>query len=147
MLAGSVNRREDPETPEAVHSASGEKMLAQFVERHGLDADAAFELKEIFETASSMARDEGTGPKENQVTYQWDQIHELIMAHSPNTSLVIVNLPDPPELSAAANLNPSEQMAELRDYMNYMDGVAENLPRVMYVHGSGQEIINFDRME
>ena len=34
-----------------------------------------------------------------------------------------------------------------RDYMNYMDGVAENLPRVMYVHGSGQEIINFDRME
>jgi len=28
-----------------------------------------------------------------------------------------------------------------------MEGVAENLPRVMYVHGSGQEIINFDRME
>ena len=41
----------------------------------------------------------------------------------------------------------SEQMAELLEYMNYMEGVAENLPRVLYVHGSGQEIINFDKME
>jgi hypothetical protein len=30
------------------------------------------------------------------------------------------------------------------DYMNYMEGMASNLPRVMYVHGAGQEIINFD---
>ena len=32
------------------------------------------------------------------------------------------------------------------DYMNYMEGMASNLPRVMYVHGAGQEIINFDAM-
>ena len=74
------------------------------------------------------------------ITYRWDQIHEVIVKHSPNTSLVVVNLPDPPELSGAT-------MDELLEYMNYMEGVAENLPRVMYVHGSGQEIINFDKME
>ena len=67
------------------------------------------------------------------------------MTHSPNTSLVIVNLPDPPE--AVAGLTAEEQMTEMLDYMNYMEGVAESLPRVMYVHGSGQEIINFDKME
>ena len=33
------------------------------------------------------------------------------------------------------------------EYMNYMEGVAENLPRVLYVHGSGQEVINLDRMD
>jgi hypothetical protein len=32
------------------------------------------------------------------------------------------------------------------DYMKYMEGMASNLPRVMYVHGAGQEIINFDAM-
>ena len=30
--------------------------------------------------------------------------------------------------------------------MHYMEGMASNLPRVMYVHGAGQEIINFDAM-
>ena len=69
------------------------------------------------------------------------------MTHSPNTSLVIVNLPDPPELSEQQHLSQAEQMDELLSYMNYMEGVAENLPRVLYVHGSGQEIINFDRIE
>ena len=29
-------------------------------------------------------------------------------------------------------------------YMNYMEGVAEALPRVLYVHGSGQEVISLD---
>ena len=37
-------------------------------------------------------------------------------------------------------------MSELLEYMNYMEGVAENLPRVLYVHGSGQEVINFDAL-
>lgn len=38
-------------------------------------------------------------------------------------------------------------MEELHEYMNYMEGVASNLPRVLYVHGAGQEVINFDKME
>ena len=32
---------------------------------------------------------------------------------------------------------------EALDYMNYMEGMAEHLPRVLYVHGSGQEVIAF----
>ena len=40
-------------------------------------------------------------------------------AHSPATSLVIVNLPDPPEMSADAT--PEQQMSELLEYMNYME--------------------------
>ena len=30
--------------------------------------------------------------------------------------------------------------------MNYMEGIADNLPRVLHVHGSGQEVINFDAL-
>ena len=82
---------------------------------------------------------ESTGPR-----YRWDQIHTLIQDHSPDTSLVIVNLPDPPDVQDSSQ---EEQMAKILDYMNYMEGVAESLPRVLYVHGSGQEVINFDRME
>ena len=37
-------------------------------------------------------------------------------------------------------------MDELLDYMNYMEGIADNLPRVLHVHGSGQEVINFDAL-
>jgi hypothetical protein len=91
----------------------------------------------------SKAKMQGAVPGK---TYQWDQIHELIVSHSPNTSLVIVNLPDPPDFSSLSK-DDDAKMSELLEYMNYMEGVAENLPRVMYVHGSGQEIINFDRME
>ena len=83
----------------------------------------------------------------------------MIVSHSKDTSLVILNLPDPPDVGgpppaagADGELLPAEvhaerQMAEMLEYMNYMEGVAENLPRVLYVHGSGQEIINFDKME
>ena len=34
---------------------------------------------------------------------------------------------------------------ELLEYMDYMEGLAEGLPRLLYVHGSGQEIINFEQ--
>jgi len=117
-------------------------MLAKFAERHGLNPEAAEELNSIFVDTANKYKEIEQGP-----TYRWDQIHEIIVAHSPNTSLVIVNLPDPPELAAQANLNQEQQMQELLDYMNYMEGVALNLPRVLYVHGSGQEVINFDKME
>ena len=39
------------------------------------------------------------------------------------------------------------QMDVFKDYMNYMEGIAVSLPRCLYVHGSGQEVINFDKME
>ena len=68
-----------------------------------------------------------------------DVSQEMILKHSAGTSLVIVNLPDPPELGARTDSCSAEEL----DYMHYMEGMAEHLPRVMYVHGSGQEVINF----
>ena len=73
------------------------------------------------------------------------------MSKSQGTSLVIVNLPDPPELFGRdvedGSYRKGATIEEQLDYMHYMEGVAANLPRVLYVHGSGQEIINFDHME
>ena len=33
--------------------------------------------------------------------------------------------------------------AQSVEYMEYMEGLAMNLPRVLYVHGAGQEVIQF----
>ena len=68
----------------------------------------------------------------------------MITAHSPNTSLVIVNLPDPPDVDE--EMSPELQMQEMTEFMNYLEGVARALPRVLYVHGSGQEVINLDAL-
>jgi len=136
----------------SVHSPQGgpkdgdldaEAMLREFSSRYDLPTEATSELRKIMAemTTKAAANGEAAPPA---ITYQWDQIHELIVTHSPGTSLVMVNMPDPPDMGKGT---PREQMKDMLDYMNYMEGVAENLPRVMYVHGSGQEIINFDRME
>jgi len=78
---------------------------------------------------------QGKGP-----VCRWDEIHDIIASRSKDSSLVIINLPDPPELSLEHN-------SESLDYMNYMEGLAEGLPRALYVHGSGQEIINLDNID
>ena len=35
--------------------------------------------------------------KTSEQAYRWDELHEIICKNSANTSLVILNLPDPPE--------------------------------------------------
>jgi len=114
--------------------------IRSFIEKFGLSTDASEELREIFSTSVKKMQHHVNAPGPR---YRWDQIHEMITTHSPDTSLVIVNLPDPPELT---RIGSEESYNELLDYMNYMDGIAENLPRVLYVHGSGQEVINFDAL-
>ena len=52
----------------------------------------------------------------------------------PPFSLSAFRLPSPPPFPLALPCR----------YMNYMEGVAEALPRVLYVHGSGQEVISLD---
>lgn len=116
--------------------------LSHFVEKYGLNPEASEELGAIFSTSYKKLQAQLTAPAGPR--YRWDQIHEMIETHSPDTSLVIVNLPDPPELGA--DKSADDQRAEYLDYMNYMEGVAENLPRVLYVHGSGQEVINLDAL-
>jgi len=122
--------------------------LEMFIKKHSLEADVASELTTLFEDSVRKAR-MANGTSAPALTYRWDQIHEIIVSNSPGTSLVIVNLPDPPDLGDhydGATFHTGASLQKQLDYMNYMEGVAENLPRVMYVHGSGQEIINFDSM-
>jgi len=115
--------------------------LTGFIEKHGLDREAGSELVELFSTASKKMKVEAgsTAPR-----YRWDQIHEMIKTHSPNTSLVIVNLPDPPDIEEG--MSEDDALHEMTEFMNYLEGVAESLPRVLYVHGSGQEVINLDAL-
>ena len=39
---------------------------------------------------------------------------------------------------------PCAYHAQSVEYMEYMEGLAKNLPRVLYVHGAGQEVIQFE---
>ena len=61
---------------------------------------------------------------------------------------MIINLPDPPVLlreeGTDAKQHAQMQLEQSVEYMNYMDGLAKNLPRVLYVHGAGQEVIQFE---
>jgi hypothetical protein len=112
----------------------------------GLGAELATELTSLFEEQLRKVQGNVAEPA---VTYRWDQIHEIIVKNSFNTSLVIANLPDPPDLGgndADGSFREGASLEKQLDYMNYMEGMASNLPRVMYVHGAGQEIINFDAM-
>ena len=61
----------------------------------GLGAELATELTSLFEEQFWKVQGNVAEPA---VTYRWDQIHEIIVKNSFNTSLVIANLPDPPDL-------------------------------------------------
>jgi len=128
-----------PDSPSLASVPNLDDDLEAFAAKHGLTHEASEQLKELYygslRKVSKQLNVTNTGP-----TYRWDQLNEMIVSHSPGTSLVIINLPDPPDILESATV--AERMAELLDYMNYMEGMAMNLPRVLYVHGSGQEVIN-----
>jgi len=128
-----------PDSPSLASVPNLDDDLEAFAAKHGLTHEASQQLKELYygslRKVSKQLNVVNTGP-----TYRWDQLNEMIVSHSPGTSLVIINLPDPPDILETATV--AERMTELLDYMNYMEGMAKNLPRVLYVHGSGQEVIN-----
>jgi hypothetical protein len=78
-------------------------------------------------------------------SYTWEEIHDLIEERSKGTALVIANLPDPPAPYAEdGSLHSKEAYQEMVvGYMDYIEGLAKNLNRVMYVHGAGREVIKF----
>ena len=94
------------------------------------------QLRTLFERHTQEA-------KSNAVSYRWDEIHDIIVERSHGSSLVLINLPDPPEVHAGRN---EENMPVFLEYMEYMEGLAANLPRVLYVHGTGQEVIRAEAM-
>uniref|UniRef100_A0A915BHE0 Solute carrier family 12 member 6 n=1 Tax=Parascaris univalens TaxID=6257 RepID=A0A915BHE0_PARUN len=59
------------------------------------------------------------------------RLNQVILENSRRSQLVLLNLPRPPK-------NKKEVVD---DYMNYMDILTENIPRVLFVGGSGKEVI------
>ncbi|KHN73130.1 Sodium/chloride cotransporter 3 [Toxocara canis] len=59
------------------------------------------------------------------------RLNQVILENSRNSQLVLLNLPRPPK-------NKDEVV---RSYMAYMDILTENIPRVLFVGGSGKEVI------
>ena len=59
----------------------------------------------------------------------------------------MINLPDPPDLTAWWSGHEDDKLKELVQYMDYIEGIASDLPRALYVHGSGQEIIDLEHMD
>ncbi|CAI4224503.1 unnamed protein product [Auanema sp. JU1783] len=58
------------------------------------------------------------------------RLNELIIEHSLNSQLVLLNLPKPPR--GRENLD---------DYVHYLEVLSDNINRVLFVRGTGKEVI------
>ncbi|VDK42737.1 unnamed protein product [Anisakis simplex] len=58
------------------------------------------------------------------------RLNELIVEHSSESQLILLNLPKPPVGKDG-----------LDDYMHYLEVLTDKLPRVMFVRGTGKEVI------
>lgn len=77
----------------------------------------------------------------------WEEIHRKIVERSVDSKLVIVNMPDPPEaerVAAEGSCFADADVSRMVGFMEYMEGLADSLPRVLFLHGAGQELIRFD---
>ncbi|VDL64574.1 unnamed protein product [Nippostrongylus brasiliensis] len=62
------------------------------------------------------------------------RLNHVILENSPNSQLVLLNLPRPPKHRATFQHN----------YMVYLDVLTEKLQRVLIIGGSGKEVITID---
>lgn len=60
------------------------------------------------------------------------RLNHVIIENSPSSQLVLLNLPRPPKNRGAFQHN----------YMVYLDVLTENLQRVLFIGGSGKEVIS-----
>ncbi|VDM39167.1 unnamed protein product [Toxocara canis] len=58
------------------------------------------------------------------------RLNELLLEHSSDSQLILLNLPKPPVGKDG-----------LDDYMHYLEVLTDNLPRVLFVRGTGKEVI------
>ncbi|TMS39211.1 hypothetical protein L596_005775 [Steinernema carpocapsae] len=59
------------------------------------------------------------------------RLNEVILEHSRDSQLVLMNLPRPPR----------DDLDKLDDYIHYLEVLSDNVKRVMFVRGAGQEVI------
>ncbi|VDN06525.1 unnamed protein product [Thelazia callipaeda] len=75
-------------------------------------------------------------PKHNCKLFQVRKMHtavrlnELILANSPESQLVLLNLPKPPVAKEG-----------LDDYMHYLEALSDKIPRILFIRGTGKEVI------
>ncbi|CAL2032658.1 unnamed protein product [Caenorhabditis brenneri] len=62
------------------------------------------------------------------------RLNRVIRENSPDSQLILLNLPSPPRNRLAFN----------NSYMTYLDVLTEDLPRVLFIGGSGREVITID---
>jgi len=118
---------------------AGFKVLKEFSDKYNLPTDALVELQHILSKTLHEA-------EHDAVSYQWEEIHNLIKERSVNSSLMVMNLPDPPSMPEAAKTDPeahTQYLELITAYMEYIEGLTSSLPRVMYIHGAGREVIRF----
>ncbi|CAJ0932342.1 unnamed protein product, partial [Mesorhabditis belari] len=60
------------------------------------------------------------------------RLNNVILENSPNSQLVLLNLPHPPR----------SREAFIHSYTAYLDVLTENLKRVLFIGGSGKEVIS-----
>lgn len=75
------------------------------------------------------------------------RLNELLLQHSANSQLILLNLPKPPlhkDRKSFQNLDPSEVLfpeQALDDYVHYLEVMTDKLNRVIFVRGTGKEVI------
>ncbi|CAI5441879.1 unnamed protein product [Caenorhabditis angaria] len=62
------------------------------------------------------------------------RLNRVIRENSPDSQLILLNLPSPPRNRVSFN----------NSYMTYLDVLTEELPRVLFIGGSGREVITID---
>ena len=73
-------------------------------------------------------------------------LHKSIMKYSQTSALVVLNLPNPLTDPSINSLPPDQKkQAQHRThltFMNYVDKITKDLPRVLLIRGTGKEIVS-----
>lgn len=77
------------------------------------------------------------------------RLNRVIRENSPDSQLILLNLPSPPRNRLAFNnsymvRDSSSESSALYCFQTYLDVLTEDLPRVLFIGGSGREVITID---
>ncbi|KAL3100303.1 hypothetical protein niasHT_027708 [Heterodera trifolii] len=86
--------------------------------------------KKVQGTASSDERMKALDRKKANKRHEAIRLNKLILEHSRNSQLVLFPLPKPPLFED-----------EVDDYIHYLEVISDNLEKVVFVRGTGAEVI------
>ncbi|KAL3082342.1 hypothetical protein niasHT_038758 [Heterodera trifolii] len=132
------------------NSAKLKKQIKNYLDKLRIDAEILVTNLNDSELSINEANDETEtkGPKEVQGTASSDErmkaldrkkankmhgairLNKLILEHSRNSQLVLFSLPKPPLFED-----------EVDDYIHYLEVISDNLKKVVFVRGTGAEVI------